>query len=358
MLTGGCFLYVLLAVALIRLQAQQPFKGDILVSTATGQVLQYSPGGQLRRTVTVAASGDLTGSAFDTDGNFYVTDFGGVGVFKFDPGLRSPHPFGSAYEGNPESVLLDASGSIFVGASNADAIKKFSPQGVLLETYRVETDRRGADWIDLARDQRTMYYTSEGSKVKRFDIRANRQLPDFAQEGNTLFALRILAGGNVLVANTSNVLLLASNGHVLRTDLSGATRLFALNLDPDGVSYWTAEENSGEIYRIEIATGKVLKTIETHVGIGGISVWGEQTASSNSDWGLPETIIGAVTVFIILDPLRRLWRARLRRHTKSDEHPPRPEEVNERGFSVDVKGEITGGAVPAYRVAIRSVKTK
>ncbi|MDX1670055.1 MAG: hypothetical protein R3194_11600, partial [Limnobacter sp.] len=36
--------------------------------------------------------------------------------------------------------------------------------------FDVATDDRGSDWIDLAADQCTMYYTSEGTLVKRFDV--------------------------------------------------------------------------------------------------------------------------------------------------------------------------------------------
>ena len=56
--------------------------------------------------------------------------------------------------------------------------------------------------------------------------------------------------------------------------------LFALNLDPDGKSFWTAEANSGQLYKVDIESGEKKQTIETGVPIGGVSVYGELTASN------------------------------------------------------------------------------
>jgi len=107
--------------------------------------------------------------------------------------------------------------------------------------------------------------------------------------GDTAFALRILPDGGVLVADTQSVIRLDISGNIIRTypsPVSGAT-LFALNRDPDNTSFWTGDLNGGKMFKIDIATGAVLMTIDTtqhgnFVALGGITVFGEQTEALGS----------------------------------------------------------------------------
>ena len=63
-------------------------------------------------------------------------------------------------------------------------IEKYNAAGVLQHAYTVDTTSRGSDWIELSSDQHTIFYTSEGTTIKRFDVSANgglgHQLSDFA----------------------------------------------------------------------------------------------------------------------------------------------------------------------------------
>jgi len=56
------------------------------------------------------------------------------------------------------------------------------------------------------------------------------------------------------------VIRLAANGNLVHTYLApaGDSDWFALNRDPDGTSFWTADLVTRHIYRIDIATGNVL----------------------------------------------------------------------------------------------------
>jgi hypothetical protein len=74
-----------------------------------------------------------------------------------------------------------------------------------LTEFTVATQNRGTDWIDLASDQCTMFYTSEGTSVKRFNVCTNTQGTDFSTALNTAYAFHLLPGGGALVANSSNV---------------------------------------------------------------------------------------------------------------------------------------------------------
>jgi hypothetical protein len=259
--------------------------GDVFASTQNGRVLQYSPDGRLKRTLETGRNGILAGLAFDRSGNLYVTAFNDGDVVRFDAGLNFKGVFGQGYENNPESAIFDATGNLLVGAAQSSsglaAIKKLDPNGHLLETFHVERDRRGADWIDLSADRKTIYYTSEGPRVKRFDLDRRAQLPDFADGGDVLFALRILPGGDVLAANTHNIVHFDRSGKMVRTYLPNSDILFALNLDPDRATFWTGDLNRGDVYRVEIASGKVLTTIRTGQGIAGLAIYGELTASAS-----------------------------------------------------------------------------
>ena len=257
-------------------------QGDVFVSLRNGTVREYTPAGVLVQTLVTGRSGELTGSAFDSSANFYVTaGFTGGDVLKFDTTGVLQGPFGSGYVNNPESILFDSAGNAWVGAADSIAgngtLKKFSSTGTPLATFSLAAEDRGVDWIDLAADGKTMFYTSEGSQIKRFDVSTNTQLSDFGAGGGTQYALRILDDGGVLVANTVNVLRYNSAGVVVQTYLFGSNLLFALNLDPDGVSLWTAEYFTGVVYRVNIATGAVISQFNVGQGVSGLSILGERT---------------------------------------------------------------------------------
>ena len=161
----------------------------------------------------------------------------------------------------------------------AQQVLKFSPSGTLLASYNPVVDR-GTDWIDLAADQRTLFYASEGSTVRRFDVVANAQLPDFATGlAAPCFALRIRPNGEVMVACGSQVYRLSSTGAVIQTyPIPHPSFLFALNLDPDNTTFWTADYSSGEIWRVDIATGAIVTNFTAppaSCSVAGLAVVGE-----------------------------------------------------------------------------------
>jgi hypothetical protein len=79
--------------------------------------------------------------------------------------------------------------------------------------------------------------------------------------GSNAYALRIRPNGEVLVGDTSLVVRLDAAGNQIQTyTLPGATLIFAANLDPDGTSFWTADYFGGTVYKVDIASGTVLKS--------------------------------------------------------------------------------------------------
>jgi hypothetical protein len=127
-----------------------------------------------------------------------------------------------------------------------------------------------------------MHYTSEGKRVKAFNVCTNTQLPDFATglPGANAFAHRILPDGGELVADSDRVVRLSSSGAVVKTYTPSTfeNTLFALNRDPDGTSFWTADLISGDVFRFDIASGAQLSTFSVFGVVPGISILGELCA--------------------------------------------------------------------------------
>jgi VWFA-related protein len=267
-----------------------PFqKGDVVASVNHNQIRVYSSAGLLKQTLdTKMPPGEpsTAGSAFDKSGNLYVTTFMVSTVAKFDSNGALLPPFVSINSltlTNPESILFDAAGNAYVGDAGRPYINKFSSSGAFLERYTAKIGDRGTDWIDLAADQKTMFYTSEDDTIRRYDVAAKTQLADFAKPGGVLFALRILPDGGLLVAHTTDILRIDASGKTIQKYTApNESYWFALNLDPDGTSFWSADLHSGNIYKFDIASGKILQNIATGAAsfdLAGVSIYGEITAS-------------------------------------------------------------------------------
>lgn len=268
-------------------------KGDIVVGVGLGQYKVFDPTGVLLTTLdTTSGALEDTGGAFDSAGNLYVTNFSRQSVSKFNiNGNLVNATFGSGYNADPESITFDKSGNLYVGqADGSRMVLEFNPAGTLINSWSPMTEDRGTDWIDMSSDGHTLYYTSEGHNIMRFDTATGTQLSNFATglPGSNAYALRLLPNGDALVADTSAALLLDPNGNVIRTYTDpNLTAAFALNILPDGLSFLTANINStGEIFQFNIATGALEQTIfpNPNVDVAGLIVFGEKGTNT----GTPE----------------------------------------------------------------------
>jgi len=274
-----------------------PFQvGDVFVGVSDGKVQHRSPTGTLLNTLDTLQGSFTTGMAFDSIGNLYVTNFHAGNVRKFDNrgilwkdenGIEIG-TFGRDYSGSPESILFDGNGNAYVGAILGDNdIRKFDARGNPLGRFDVAIERVGSDWIELAADQCTIFYTSEGRFVKRFDVCSNRQLTDFNAQplpGPNAFALRILPSQGLLVADRDRIVRLDSGGNVVQEyDAGGQDCWFALNLDPDRTSFWSADFCTSTVFKFDIETGQqVLPPFNTDTGfqtVFGLVVYGEITVA-------------------------------------------------------------------------------
>ncbi len=120
-----------------------------------------------------------TGSAFDANGNFYVTDDTTGDISEFSPTGTPMGQFATGLQ-NPLSLVFDSSGNLYVGQQTTPYVAEFSPSGQRLpDIGPLNTELYGDDWIDLSSDQCTLYYTTEGTDIMRYNKCTNTQLPNF-----------------------------------------------------------------------------------------------------------------------------------------------------------------------------------
>ena len=254
----------------------------------------------------------MTGCVCDGGGNLIGTAFepNHVVVFdRLDPHsvLRDFSTFGVWLfpDGGNESLALDQSGNLYVGhagragtSSGAEQLHRYTQFGTLLEEYACWTEERGTDWIDLAVDQRTMFYTSEGRSILRYDVVSRTQLPDFAVLPGILdnaFAVRLLppgdGSGGLLVADRSDIKRLNANGDVIHIYGRGSGTIFGLALDPDGTTFWACKaDRDRDCFRFNIETGAVLNHLTEPVPrmTGAVCVLGEYRAADPCGNGVLE----------------------------------------------------------------------
>ena len=249
-------------------------RGDVFVALETGPVQWWLGDGTLVRILPQMVPGTGEGMGFDGSGNLYVTRWcidpwcsTGSTVEMYDVLGRSWGAVGSGYDCNPHAIVFDPTNTAFVGQAGCTGdILKFPPGGDRNPTaYDVAWDNQGSFWIDLAPDRCTMFYTSYGPNVKRFDVCAGAQLPDFNAAplpGGVAHDVRVLPDGGVIVASGSVIARLAADGTIAQTyGVAGEPSLWAgLDLTADG-AFYAANYESSRVHRFDLASGALLSTI-------------------------------------------------------------------------------------------------
>jgi len=310
---------LLVAGGAASLRAQTWNVGDVFVAIGGGQYQVWHfdfstspPTATLVQTITDSfAKGGTAGCGFDSLFNLYTTNFDNSTVFKFDASshalLQSIQTGVPSNSASPESIVFDSSGNFYVGHADSlssgkvvkggGKLEKYSAAGAFQTSFSPTAENRGTDWIDLANDQRTLFYTSEGVEVLKFDVAMSTQLiPPFAtlpSGTGPAFAIRLLprvdstgtvfldGSGGLLVADTTNIKRLNSSGSVIQSYGSGLAnnpQFVALALDPNGTSFWAGDAKNSNFYRFSLASG-ALEVGPIFVGssknIGGMCVKGE-----------------------------------------------------------------------------------
>lgn len=242
--------------------------GDVVVSLETGPVQWRRADGTLNRTLVQSIAGTGEGLAFDSSGNLYVTRWcidascsNGNTVEMYDARGQPLGAFGAGYDCAPHAIEFDAAGTAYVGqAGCTGAILKFVP-GQPPQALAVAPENSGSFWIDIAADGCTIFYTSFGVKVKRFDACTGLQLPDFnaVPLPGTAQDLRILPDGGLIVSSGDMIARLDAAGALVQTyGVPGEPSLWAgLDLVGDG-TFWAGNYESSNVYRFDLASGTVL----------------------------------------------------------------------------------------------------
>ena len=265
--------------------------GDIIVSLEPGPVLWHGPDGTLKRVILGTEVGTGEGMAFDAAGNLYVTRWcvdgscsTGNTVEKYTATGLPAGRFGGSYDCNPHAIVFDRTGTAYVGlAGCSGAIVKLAP-GAAPVSLAVAPDNQGAFWIDLAADGCTMFYTSWGPNVKRYDVCARVQLANFNRApvpGGVAHDLRVLPDGGVIVASGEVVARLDASGTLVQTyQIPGEPSLWSgLDLAGDG-TFWAGNYLSSNVYRFDLATGAVRARFNT--GTPAHTVVGIRVGTSTS----------------------------------------------------------------------------
>ena len=267
--------------------------GDLFAAVGGGAYKVFDNAGNFKEQISDGLGGFTTGCAFNpTLDRLYTTNFSATRVIVYDD--ASPHSIlqnintgAQSPGGHSESIVFDAAGNFYVGHPDGnDDIHKYDAAGNFITQFNVAIQGRGSDWLDLAADQSTMLYDGESSTIKRFDVVGNTQLADFSNVGSNSFALRLLppgdGSGGLLVANGVNIQRLDGAGNVAQTyNVTGAGFWFALNLDPNGTSFWAGTTpGNNKIFRFNIASGAVeVGPIVAGPQLFGLCLKGEPTAA-------------------------------------------------------------------------------
>jgi hypothetical protein len=181
----------------------------------------------------------------------------------------------------PESIATDSQGNVYVGQADCSGeLLRFDKYGNAKPPWTLKdpldtSSRRGTDHIALAPgDDCTLYWTSEGTSVKRFNVCTGLPMPDLTTaplKGRAAYALQVGPNGEIFVADSDRVVRLSGGGPgdppagtvMKEYELPlGGSVLFGLSLDPDGQSFWVASNSNGVVARFAIASGELEQVLQ------------------------------------------------------------------------------------------------
>jgi hypothetical protein len=275
-------------------------RGDAFFTGSAG-VEEYSPGGQLIRTVPgTAGAGPL---CFDPSGAHLILP--GVGLFD-SAGRPLPSQWASVAPGR---CVADGSGDVFVATrpSSTWTITGYDLQGNLRQTFYPASISGTAPFaLDLAPDECTAYYGDWGEGpfdgifvgIGRFNVCTNTQEP-FAGASSFVDDLRVLPDWSVLTTDDPAASLFDSFGQLVQSYLPASRSsdtLRTVSLAPDGKSFWVCcaaapPSPAPEVFRFDLSSGQLLAAWSPSDAVTSVAVYAppllgdaslERTVNSNS----------------------------------------------------------------------------
>lgn len=248
--------------------------GDVFLALINGQVQWRHSDGSLVRMLAADTDGAASGLGFDAAGNLYVshwygTNLTGNSITRFEPAGRAAGKLGGTFNCNPGAVAFDASGNAYLGQSGCGMeVAKLDRSGRAVSEFPVEAEN-GTPWVEMGADGCTLYYSTRGESVKRFDVCRKQELPDFNADPlpdgiGGARALRELPDGSLLVANFSVIVRLDATGKQAAVyDAPSEDCWQGLDLAPDGRSFFSSSWCSSKVYRFDLASGTVLAAFDS-----------------------------------------------------------------------------------------------
>lgn len=245
------------------------FTGDVFVATDFSNYLVFDANGTLKDSVPAAGQPLMGGCAFDAGGNLWGTGVWTNTVFEWAAApphalLRSYTTNGAMGAGDTNNLTIqhDRSGDLWVGHAGGDAdLHEYDPIGVLFRELDLPVESGGVTYFDLAADQCTLYYTSEGTSILRYNVCTRTPLPPFVTGlpplDNTAYAVRLLSprdgSGGVLLAAYTNILHFDAAGNLTGVyDAPGDNCWYGLALAADGTHFWATDPCFGTLTKFTI----------------------------------------------------------------------------------------------------------
>lgn len=218
-------------------------------------VRQYTPTGELVRTIGAGVLGTIYGLSVDRDGVVYVAGYGKVWRFAPDGSLAS------SYDSPSErfaDVAPGSDGSMYVVTYGGNQVRKVDSanhevarwSGPISSTYGVAVDRDGFVWVPDYNSGRLHKFTSEGVLVSSTSAAGDRSLASPLRADTN-------AAGDVAVAEwgAAGFTLYAADGSVKASTQSrtpGFNNAFGVALDDSGRLFLSDVNSQAGIQRYEL----------------------------------------------------------------------------------------------------------
>ena len=251
-------------------------RGDLFVSLEYGEVLWLTPDGSLRRVLPQTWPGTAEAMAFDAGGNLLVSRWCIDPFCAAENGRVESYnnvgvPLGkmaATFDCSPRSIVFDAAGATYIGQAGCrKSILKFAPGQPAPTEFFAQEENQGIFWMDLAADGCTMFYTSMGAHVKRYNVCTATQLSDFNAEGlpgGVAHDVRVLPDGGVLVSSGDVIARLNSAGVVTQTygvPPEEPALWVGFDFTDDGSAFWVGNYHNSKLHKFNLATGAHLASI-------------------------------------------------------------------------------------------------
>jgi hypothetical protein len=274
-------------------------KGDLAVSAyGLNEVDEYTASGLFVQKLMTSADGLglPAGSAFDGNGNLYVTDFtnsqilkrdalsGAVSVLASNATLGGGHVFNS-----PESIVFNKGYTkMYVSDANRDGsgggvnvvdVASGTSAGFYPLTSSVgsEGGTGESDWLAFDGNS-NLYITNENPTqgVMRVDAASGDVVqPSFAPNlPNTGYALSFDKNGDLWVGDSTSILEYSAAGAPMRTITNpNFGTIFAAVFNASGDQFFAGDLSSGYVYTYDLS-GNLIGSFQAGSGVSGLSVSG------------------------------------------------------------------------------------